>query len=230
MKKLNISIVLACSLLLFGLANQGLSESRNAQQESYQINLSAKPISKYKVKFTVQTNIPLPVEVMASVDLRNQKPDDIYIGYSEKVHLKKSTEVFIVDTKSKKLPKGSYDANVTFYPFWGARNGNPKASKIKTTVSDSFRINLKGSGQTAIDVGRQKEMQKWIMLNVEIGTIWNEKFFTRKLGAFHELPLRGNWNPEIIKVYYFPTPDMTIFVNILENAVATWKMGKTSTM
>ena len=197
--------------------------------EEYTLTISAKPASEYSVEFTVKTNIPLPVEVMATVDLKNQKPDDIYIGYSDRIKLTSPIQTFILNASSMKLPSGDYVAEVTFYPRWGAKDGNPKASNIKQQLSDSVELRLKGSGESSSDAEQRKKSQRWVMENVIIGTPWDKTTFTNKLGDYEELKV-ANRNPQIIKVYYFPEVDMTIFVNAYKNTVATWRKGKTSSL
>ncbi|MCK5312475.1 MAG: hypothetical protein KAJ62_10210 [Desulfobacteraceae bacterium] len=213
---------LICGLLLVtgGSANE-LSEIK------YYIELSTNQISKHEVKFNIKTNIPLPVEVMASIDLKNQKPDDVYIGYSKKIRIKDSTQSFILNTKSENLPSSKYDTEVAFYPFWGADNGNPKAIKIKNSIHGLSEILLQGIKNTAHDMQQKNNMQRWVMLNVVMGTPWDEVKFINKLGSYEEI-LVTNRNSKIIKAYYFSDAEMTVFVNAYKTTVTTWRKGKTS--
>ena len=194
--------------------------------EEYTISVSAKPVSAYGVEFTVKTNIPLPVEVMAGMSLKGQKPDDIYIGYSKRVKLASSEQTFVIDASSqkKKLPSGDYVAEVTFYPGWGAKNGNPKASIIKQQISDSVEVRLKGSGESSSDAGERNKLQMWVMENVIVGTVWNEPDFVRRLGAYERIKADRNLH----EGFYFPKADMTILVNTYKGTVSTWCMGRAS--
>ena len=47
--------------------------------EKFELAVDASPTGSDKVHFAVTTNIPLPVEVMATVSLTGQKDDDVYI-------------------------------------------------------------------------------------------------------------------------------------------------------
>ena len=225
--------ILVCSLLFVGCntndnrTTQENVENKQVKQVEYYIELFAKPISDHEVKFDVKTNMLLPVEVMASVSLKNQKPDDTYIGYSKRIKLQNPNQSVLLNTASKNLPNGHYSAEIAFYPRWGAKNGNPEAAKIKTTIRGSAEIFLRGSGQAVDDVQQKNEMQKWVMVNVIIGTPWEKNKFIGKLGDYQEVRVT-NKNPQIIKVYYFPKADMTIFVNAYKTSVTTWKLGKTS--
>jgi len=217
-----ISIIfLAFSLLIAGCDSQ--------KKVDYKIGLTAKTVSNHQVEFNVTTNIPLPIEVMASVNLKGQNPDDTYVGYSKKIFLKESNQIFVLNTASKNLPRGNYIAEVTFYPRWGAKKGSPKASKLKKTISGSFEISLQGTSESAEEVQEINEMQRWVMENVIIGTPWDRKTFIGKLGNCQEFRVQ-NRNPNIIKSYYFPKPNITIIVNIYKNSVVTWRKGKTSNL
>lgn len=193
-------------------------------EEEYTLSILAKPASEYSVEFTVKTNVPLPVKVMAGMDLKNQKPDDVYIGYSKKIKLVSPKQTFIIDASSKKLPSGDYVAKVTFYPRWGAKNGNPKASNIKQQISDSVELRLKGSGESSSDVDQRHKSQRWVMENVIIGTIWNKQIFVKRLGAYERIKADMNLH----KAYYFPKADMTIIVNSYKGTVSIWRMGRAS--
>jgi len=199
------------------------NEAPKAAQECTLL-IHAKSTSEYTVEFTVKTNIPLPVNVMAGISLKNQKPDDIYIGYSKKIKLTSPKQTFIIDASSKKLPSGDYMAEVTFFPRWGAKKGNPKASNIKQQISDSVELRLKGSGESSSDVDQRNKLQKWVMENVIIGTIWNKRTFVKQLGSYERIKADRNLH----EAYYFPEADMTIIVNIYKGTVSVWRMGRAS--
>lgn len=77
------------------------------------------------------------------------------------------------------------------------------------------------------EVDSNKKM--WVMENVNIGDRWNLPDVVDKLGSFEQLTVK-NRNPNIIKAFYFPEADMTIFVNTLKNKIATWRTGKASSL
>lgn len=177
--------------------------------------------------FIITTNIPLPVNVNVSIDLKGQKPDDTYIGTGKHITLTKSPQSFDYNISTANLPNGEYEAVTTFYPNWGAKEGNPLSKNIKQEVVAISNISYKtGKGS----VSERKEFNKkqlWVMENVIIGTKWNESLFKKKLGSYQELKLTGG-NPNVIKAYYFQSANMTIFVNKLKKEVATWRKGKDS--
>lgn len=194
--------------------------------EEYTMSVSAKPVSPYGAEFTVKSNIPLPVEIMAGISLKGQKPDDTYIGYSERIKLASSKQTFIIDPSSqnKKLPSGVFVAEVTFYPRWGAKNGNPKASIIKRQISDSVEFRLDGSGESSNDTIERNKLQTWVMENVIVGTVWNEQNFVRRLGEYKTIKADRNLH----EGFYFPKADMTILVNTYKGTVSTWRIGRAS--
>ena len=220
--------IFACGLFYSG-NSIAVQENVSNNIIDYHIQLSAKQISRHQVEFNVKTNIPLPVEVMASVNLENQKPDDLYIGYSYRITLQDTNQTFVLNTQSKNLPNGNYSADISFYPRWGANNGNPKARNIKNTIKKSFKLLLQNGNQTVASVKQKNEKQLWVIENVIIGTLWNKKIFVEKLGNYQELTV-ANKNQTIINAYYFHDADITIFVNSNKNNIVTWRMGETSSL
>jgi|GEM_PF-6602002 len=66
--------------------------------------VSAKALDDHQVKFEVETTLPLPVEVVASVSLKGQAPEDVYIGHSERMKIEDAQSTFIVDTSKAQQP------------------------------------------------------------------------------------------------------------------------------
>jgi len=183
----------------------------------------------------VKTNIPLPIKVQVSFDLKGQNPDDTYIGVSESITLSESPFIYEMDISNysvfnKQLPNGVYETEVKFYPNWGAEGGNKLAKQIKVEVSDKGpNITLGGSKISSKEQGERDKMQRWVMNNVISSTVWDSKKFVQQLGSFTELVVT-NRNSRVIKAYYFTKADMTIFVNVLKGKVATWRTGKEVTI
>ena len=188
------------------------------------MTLSAKSISAHAVEFTVKTSIPLPVVVMAEVSLKGQGPNDVWIGYSKRVRLKTPEQTFVLDTRTQKdkLPAGDYLAQVSFYPRWGAKNGNPKASRISHEITASDEVSLHGSGKSSRNVSEQRELHKWVMDNVSVGMAWNEKSFVRRLGSYESIKAGRNLH----RSFYFPKADVTILVNTHNSTISTWRNGR----
>lgn len=231
MKTLKITTAALVMLLCINCStrNPKSTNEKNKLPIEPRIEVGSKVKTENVVEFTIETNIPLPIEIMASIDLKNQKPDDVFIGASKKIKIDKSPLVFDFNIADAKLPSGEYQTEVTFYPKWGAKNGNELASKIQTAISGSASIELSTSNESAEKTVEFNGKQSWVMDNVAIETPWDENKFKTALGNFEELQVT-NRNAGIIKVYYFPEADMTIFVNKLKKSVLTWRMGKTDTV
>jgi len=114
--------------------------------EDFKISIEATPISQYEVSLNVKTNIPLPIEVMASVSIKGQNPKDTYIGVSQRVKLTSAEQTVKLNGKSENLPSGEYLAEVTFYPKWGAKNGSAAAKRINAEIIGQADVTLSGSG------------------------------------------------------------------------------------
>jgi len=182
--------------------------------------------------FNIETNIPLPIEVMIGISPKNSSPTDPAYGFSGRVKIDKSPIQFIRDAKDTyglkptDLKNGTYEADVVFYPFWGAKNGNPLAAEIKEKISGTYTVNIgasksEGSIKSAVD---QSKKQAWGM-NIVMKDKWIEKKFIQNLGKYQELKTKGR-DPDEVKTYYFPEADMTFFVSVKRNQVLMWKLGK----
>ncbi|MCD1589814.1 hypothetical protein K7H13_03430 [Qipengyuania citrea] len=188
-----------------------------------QLSVEAVPQGDTQVRFAVTTNLPTPVEVMAGVALAGQKPDDVFIGHTERVTLDGPRTEFVVDTSAARepLPSGEYDAEVSFYPRWGAENGNP-AAKSAPELEATDRITLGGSGENRADAERRNELQRWVMGNIGMNVPWNRENFEARLGQARKGPSTMS---HLHDAYYFPDADMTFLVNRLKNEVTIWRMG-----
>ncbi|MEM1213436.1 MAG: hypothetical protein AAGI68_14205 [Planctomycetota bacterium] len=185
------------------------------------------PLSTGDVRFTVTTNMPTPVEVMAGLDLKGQAPQETHIGRSQRITLTGPTTSFAVSTamnerKSNPLPDGDYIAEVSFYPPWGAKNGNPDARQITHEVHGSDEIVLKMTGRSIASVKRHHRLQKWVMENLYAGVAWNAGEMERRLGSSVVSSPSGGF----VKDHYFANADMTVVVNHYLKEVMTWRFGR----
>lgn len=198
------------------------SPSEGVASDDYRIELQATPATDTAVDLTITTNIPLPIEVMASVNLSGQAPEDIAIGYSERVTLTAPTTSIRIETANGRepLPAGDYDAEVAFYPRWGAED-NPGALRAGEQRG-AARVNLAGSGQSSAAADLENRRQAWVMDNVFVHTPWDEDQFVRELGPYERA--RSELNNH--DAYYFPGADMTIFVNRTRQDVGIWRIGR----
>lgn len=178
------------------------------------------------VRGQIETNMPLPIEIMVGVSLRGQRDDDIYIGNDQRVRITASPQSFSIPTTTSRggLPSGEYDVEATFYPRWGGANGPPEARAITREIRATRRITLRGTGGSARDAAARNEAQRWLMENTATGDRWNPAEFERRMGPSERMRVTNR--TEIIVAYYFPRADATVFVNTLRNELVTWRLGR----
>lgn len=192
------------------------------QMDDYKITVKATAVSSFEVLLNVNTNIPLPVEVMASLSIKGQNPQDTYIGVSERVRLTSPEQIITIDGTEENLPSGDYVAEVSFYSRWGAENGSEAAKQITSDIIGQSDVTLSGSGESKNQADEQNIAQRWVMLNVDIGMPWNEGLFVERLGQFSTTASTLNLHD----AYYFEDADMTIIVSRAHDTVAVWRMGR----
>ena len=196
-----------------------------AAKTPIQYSLSVDPtvLPDGRVRIEVESNIPGTIEVMAEISLHGQAGEDIWVGKNDRLRLTNGRGVITFATHD--LPKGKYDALASFYPRWGFKDATSRATGISEDLETSQMLVLGGSGESATAVQFRKNGQSWVMANVTMGDHWNGKVWTQQFGQYHELSLdRGN--PDILKPYYFPRIDITLIVDVVENKIAVWRLGK----
>jgi hypothetical protein len=181
------------------------------------------------IEYLVQTNIPLPVQCMFGIDLEGQDPDDIWIGSSQKVTINKSPFSYELDISKSKLSSGNYQASVSYYHYWGARDGNDLSKQIKENIENSVNVVLVTSNDNVTKKKESDKKQLWVMENLWVGVKWDKKNVVNHLGKYEKL-IVSNKNSNIVKVFYFPDADMTIFVSKPLNEILTWRSGETNTL
>jgi len=178
-----------------------------------------------RVRLHVDTNIPGKIEVMVSLGLHGQNPDDVWIGMDERISVEHGYGSTIFDTKD--LPRGKYDAEVSFYPRWSFQDDLSRATGISEHLGANSSISISGTGESASAVQERENGQRWVMENVNPGDAWILDKWVQRFGDFREIGVtRGN--PKILKAYYFASIDMTVIVNQLRREVSTWRMGVAS--
>lgn len=189
----------------------------------YTLSIDPQVLPDGRVRLDVSDNIPGTIEVMVGLSLQGQAGDDGWIGKDERVRLIDGQGVVTFATDD--LPKGTYDAEVSFYPRWGFQDDASRATGISDNLSASSSIALAGSGESSSDVQSKENGQRWVMENVTMGDPWRPSEWTERFGEYEELPVdRGN--PEILKAYYFPSIDTTLIVNTLKTEITVWRLGK----
>tara|TARA_R110002074_G_scaffold364682_1_gene538196 strand:- start:423 stop:1250 length:828 start_codon:yes stop_codon:yes gene_type:complete len=204
----------------------------SAASEGFKISVKAKPVSAYEVEVKIKTNIPLPVEVMASVSIKGQNPQDIYIGTSKTIKLSAPEQTVILDGKDENLPAGEYYVEVAFYPEWGADDGPTEAKRINSEIIGQADVSLTGSGESKAQTDAKNDAKydasEWAMENAGIGAPWNEDQFVAKLGPFKKSASELNLTAApgfLFDAYYFEYVDMTIIVSRATKKVVIWRDG-----
>jgi len=189
----------------------------------YRIWVEPKVIDAGTVELVIGTNIPGTIELMASINLAGQAPDDVWIGKDSRVRITRGEGSVRLNTA--KLPSGKYDVEIDFYPKWGLVGPLSRASGVAREIHVSKPIVLRGSGESAADATFREEGQRWVMMNIEVGEPWDSALWRRKFGDMEELTVdRGN--PDILKAYYFRSIDMTVIVNVHKGQIDTWRVGR----
>lgn len=187
------------------------------------LTVDAQVLDANRVQFIIETNIPTPVEVTVGVSLAGQASKDVSISHYDRLRLEGPKTTYILDTSAstKPLPTGEYEAKVTFYPRWGADNGNP-AAKAAPELEAIDNITLEGSGEERATAERRNELQLWVMLNLSMNEPWNQSNFEAKLGPSEKGPSTLS---HLHDAYYFPEADITLIVNRLKGEATVWRLG-----
>ena len=162
----------------------------------YSIEIEARETDSKEVEITALTNIPGTIEVFGAVSLSGQKGDDVYIGVKEKFFIKSG--VGSVNLSVNSIPSGNYDAEVKFYPRWGFKDDESKATGITENLKTAILIQLKGSGESAELASQREKGQRWVMENAYTGVPWTPGSWIEQFGFWKQLPTQSR-NPEIIK-------------------------------
>ncbi|WP_298127168.1 hypothetical protein [Brevundimonas sp.] len=204
-------------------APQPSESSATPPPSEARLSLVAKSTSDTAVEFTVTTDAPTPIDVSASVSLRGQQPDDAYIGHSQTVTLTGPSTRFVVDTSDadEAVPRAVYEAEVSYFARWGAKN-NPAAAQLPD-MTVRVPVELEGSGMSRESAERAMIARRWVMENVSSRTPWSEALFVEKLGPFQRLEAARR---PMIEAYYFPDVDMTILIYADRDEVMIWRRGR----
>ncbi|MCZ6764432.1 MAG: hypothetical protein O7C63_05795 [Alphaproteobacteria bacterium] len=90
--------------------------------DGYVIEINACELDASHIFFVIETNLPLPVEVVTGVNLIETPPEAIYIGHAERVQLAATQTVHRLDLSrvDPPLPAGAYEAKVAYFKPSGA--------------------------------------------------------------------------------------------------------------
>lgn len=200
------------------------SLSEAITKADYRFSLDEVVLDNGSIKLKVSTDLPLPVDIMAGVSLADQKPEDIYIGISKKRIIEQANSVLILNISDvpDPLPDGDYLAEINFYPVWGAMN--PK-SRSAPELHDSKPVSLEGSSVTVAAASRLNDLQKWVYLEVDVNTPWDEVAMIKKLGKYEKA--QADLSP-MHDALYFPDADITMIVNRRSGELSLWRDGRLS--
>ncbi len=180
------------------------------------------------IEFKIVTNVTLPTKVGVSVYLKEQNTINVDIGAYQQITLKESNSVFDFDIKSLQLPTGEYLTKVSKVK-WVTYDDNKLDGEFKIMFGDTASIEIKTPYGSIEEKKAFIERQTWVFENVAIGTTWDVNKFNNQLGNFKELKVT-EYNPNVVKAYYFPDAHMTIFVSKPLKSVLMWRTGKTALM
>ena len=182
------------------------------------------------VTIAIETDMATPFQVMGGIWLAGQAADDMCICKSERFTVRSATQTLTIkpEMKGKKLPTGTYDAEVDFYPRWGAENSPATTKAVAKHISASRQFEVKGSGESAAIAATREGNQLWVMQNTAMGDAFNLTKFEKRLGRSVATTVTNRNG--IIVAHYFPASDITLFENTLKGELVTWKLGRHSTL
>ncbi len=198
----------------------------------YWINVKANPIGRYTVDVEIETNIPGAIVLAVDLALKDQNPQDTFIGTSFiRVPVSGGKARATIDGSKRavlhgsKLPAGTYDVEASFYPRWSENKDAASAAKINDTINGKDSVVLSASGQSSSSVKAEAHGQRWVMENFYINYPWKPEFWSNKFGELQQVEYRGLGNPKILKMYYIKSINMTLLVNKLKKEIITYRMG-----
>ncbi len=223
MSKIRITILALLIVIIFtGIAVSG----------KYWINVKATATGRYTVDVEIETNIPGAIVLSASLALKGQKPQDIFIGTDFiRVPVSNGKAKATIDGSKlamplgSKLPAGEYDVEVSFHPRWSENSVAANAAKISDSIKGKGYVALSASGQSSGSVKGVAEGRQWVMENLYSHYPWKPDFWCNKFGELQQVEYRGSGNPRILKMYYIKSIDMTLLVNELKKEIITYRMG-----
>lgn len=224
-------IVILISILIVQLSAATVFSTSN-----YWIKVRPTVIGPYSVLVDIQTNIPGSVSLGANLELMGLKSSDTFIGTQfTKVSINNGKGSTVIDANLKntmpgrkggfKLPSGSYNVVVSFHPLWHENKQFAKENNIEKNIEGKATVKLTASGEASKNTKKMLEGQRWLMENVVPGDKWDPVFLEKKFGPYLELEYLGDFNPRIIKLYYFKSIDITITVNVHKMIIDTWDIG-----
>lgn len=199
---------------------------------AYTLQVTPRATGRYTVDIAIKTNLPPGAVLSISLGLAGQKPNDVFIGTDfVRATVQNGRAHAVIDGEKiamphgSKLPAGTYDVEVNFYPLWRENRALGLAQGLESVT----RVKLGASGGSATSAQKKAAARKWVMLHVDMGDSWAKTNLVGRFGKYVEIPLAaGHGNPHVLAMYYFPGIDMTFMVNKLKGTIEVWRMGKAS--
>lgn len=200
------------------------------------------PTVKGDYQVAVEIDTTLPDGAILSLELRRTglTEDDPFVGTeTQDVPVNGGAASLLIDAQQNAAPsiefftQGKYDVVATFSEL---TDGNERfAQQLKTQGEDievTKSINMRGNGKTQkafqallAQERKKRDGRQWVMSNVHGGYPWDPDFWNKKFGTWENFdPPTGN--PQILRMMYFPSIDVTLLVNIYKNEIATWSLGR----
>jgi hypothetical protein len=124
------------------------------------------------------------------------------------------------------LPSASYTLEASFYPMWQENEAIARRLRLRDNVHGTSTVQLSCSGLSVGRVKRRVAGRLWVMSNVGAGDAWKATEWTNRFGAPELIPFTGSGNARIIRLFYFPSIDVTVRVNDLRKDIQTWCSGR----
>lgn len=206
-----------------------LGSPASGAEKKYSLDVTAHTVGDGKIELDITTNIPGTIAVMANIELRNQKGDDLYVGTDNgEVTVSHGAGKAILDVS--KLPRGKYEADVGFYPNWGFKDAASRATGLSHDIEVKKPIEFAShSSISATDQISLKQQQIWVMNHALPETPWRPAEWKERFGASELVPVVDDtWDPSIVKDYYFRSIDMRIRVNARLHQIMGFEEGRGS--
>ena len=199
-----------------------------ADAAKYWIRVNATPTGPYTVTVRITTNLPGTPTLAADMSLAGQADTDPYIGtHFKRVRITAGKGSVTLDGHRPRdpLPAGKYNVTVSFHPMWNENRDTARKLNVTDSLTGSAPVHLKASGVSAQVTVQKKKAQGWVMRNLDMDTPMRDARLVERFGRYVELPLESG-NPRVLKMWYFPSIDMTFMVNVLKDEVVLWRMGR----
>ncbi len=205
-----------------------------AAAEEYYIKVIPREIKGFKVEARIETNIPGSMYINTRFYLKNQKPEEAFIGTGlVRVPLSGGKATMVIDGEKKAiphgfpLPDGTYEIEVVYTHLWPSNTAVTKATGITRNIKGTATVELGGSAKSSSipTSPGSSSGARWVMENVYRGYLWDPGFWQNKFGEIVEIEYRGSGDTNILTVYYVKAINMSLLVDLRKNLILKYSMG-----